>query len=202
MLHVTHNSSWFLHTRCAHSGKTCCQQVSRQAGMIWGHHGINQIEINLIKGSLAAMVGPVSHHNHNPQAIVVVPAHPIIAHPPSPYSCSHSLLPTLSKQPPFQPSAGSKSPTVCALCLGQETCDILKCQSSTFWDGSKARCQKNNQGWLISLTGLILCFDWNIRQGCKAQGHNNQHKCSGCGNKDHRAQKCPWAQKKQDTHSL
>ena len=101
---------------------------------------------------------------------------------PPPYSCLSSASSSPSKQPSFQQGAGSKSPRVCALCLGQEACDLLKCQSNTLWDGSKARCRKNDQGWLVSPTGLVLCFDWNIWQGCTAQGHKDQHECSGCRN--------------------
>lgn len=115
---------------------------------------------------------------------------------PPPYSRQNSTSSSQSKQPPFHTGAGPKGPTVCALCLGREACDMLKCQSSTLWDGSKARCRKNEQGRLVSPTGLVLCFDWNIRRGCTAQGHDDRHECSGCGNKDHGAQKCPRAQKK------
>src|SRR4051812_16300716 len=46
---------------------------------------------------------------------------------PPPYSHSRSPLPSPSKQPFFQPAAGSKSPPVSALCLGREAHDILKC---------------------------------------------------------------------------
>ena len=121
---------------------------------------------------------------------------------PPPYSRMHSSASSPSKQPSFQQGASSKSPTVCALCLGWEACDLLKCKSSTFWDGSKARCQKNDQGQLVSSSGLVLCFDWNIQRGCTAQGHKDRHECSGCENKDHGTQKCPQAQKKPGAHSI
>ena len=66
---------------------------------------------------------------------------------PPPYSHLHlSSSSSPSKQLSFQQGTGSNSPTVCTLCLGQDACNMLKCQSNTFWDGSKARCQKNNQG--------------------------------------------------------
>ncbi|KAF8148912.1 hypothetical protein B0H34DRAFT_618887, partial [Crassisporium funariophilum] len=91
--------------------------------------------------------------------------------------------------------AGSKSPPVCALCLGREAHDVFKCQSDTSWDGTKARCHKNDQGRLVTPMGTVLCFDWNTRRGCTGQGHDDRHECSGCGNKDHGAQNCPRAQK-------
>jgi hypothetical protein len=119
---------------------------------------------------------------------------------PPPYSRSQSSTNSPSKQHSFQHGAGSKS--ACALCLGRDACDILKCQSGTFWDGSKARCRKNDQGRLVSPTGNILCFNWNTRRGCVAQGHDDRHECSGCGNKDHGAQECPRAQKKPASHPL
>jgi len=121
---------------------------------------------------------------------------------PPPYSHSRSPLPSSSKQPLFQPGAGSKSPPVCALCLGREVHDVFKCQSNTCWDGTKARCCKNDQGRLVTPTGNILCYDWNTRRGCTANGHDDCHECSGCGNKDHGAQYCPRAQKKSSAHSL
>ncbi|TEB23453.1 hypothetical protein FA13DRAFT_1571991, partial [Coprinellus micaceus] len=43
--------------------------------------------------------------------------------------------------------------------------------------------------------GKILCFDWQRAVGCKSTTHDSKHECSGCGEKDHGAQKCPRAQK-------
>src|SRR5271154_5244951 len=73
---------------------------------------------------------------------------------------------------------------------------------SLFWDGSKARCRKTDEGRLITPAGTTLCSDWNNRRGCSSSAHELRHECSGCGSKDHGAQKCPRAQKKQSPPPL
>src|SRR5271168_2198827 len=97
--------------------------------------------------------------------------------------------------PFFRLGADSKGPPVCAICLGRNICEIGKCRSENFWDGSKVRCQKNEQGRLITPTGTILCHDWNTRRGCPSTVHGQRHECSGCGKRDHGAQNCARAQK-------
>src|ERR1700678_275393 len=107
-----------------------------------------------------------------------------------------------SKNPAFQPSTAFQGHAACVLCLATDPHDTRKCRSKTLWDGSKARCRKNDEGRLISPAGTTLCSNWNNRRGCSSTMHEQRHKCSGCGNKDHGAQKCPRAQKKPSAHSL
>ncbi|KAF8800487.1 hypothetical protein BYT27DRAFT_7200087 [Phlegmacium glaucopus] len=105
---------------------------------------------------------------------------------------------------PLNPSCSTapQGQAVCALCLATDPHDTRKCHSETFWDGSKARCRKNDEGRLITPTGTTLCHDWNSRRGCTSNSHEQRQECSGCGNKDHGAQRCPRAQKKPSPHSL
>jgi hypothetical protein len=107
-----------------------------------------------------------------------------------------------SKYPSFQPSTAFQGQPVCAICLATDPHDSRKCRSETLWDGSKARCRKNDEGRLVTPAGTTLCSDWNSRRGCSSSTHEQRHECSGCGNKDHGAQRCPRAQKKPSAHSL
>jgi hypothetical protein len=119
---------------------------------------------------------------------------------PPPYSRQSGHSP--SKQPSFQASTASQGQPVCALCLATDTHDTRRCRSETLWDGTKARCKKNDEGRLVTATGNTLCSDWNNRRGCSSGTHDVRHECSGCGSKDHGAQKCSRAQKKPGPHSL
>ena len=117
---------------------------------------------------------------------------------PPPYNQQQSP----SKSAAFQSSTASQGLPVCALCLATDPHDTRKCRSDTLWDGSKARCHKSDEGRLITPTGNTLCSDWNSRRGCTTTTHEQRHECSGCGNKDHGAQRCPRAQRKPGAHSL
>lgn len=121
---------------------------------------------------------------------------------PPPYQQSNSSSQSPSKRSFFQPGADLKGPPVCAVCLGRNICEVNKCRAENFWDGSKARCQKNDQGRLITPVGTVLCHDWNTRRGCSSPGHPYRHECSGCGKKDHGAQNCPRAQKENAPHAI
>ena len=187
--------------RCALSMKVCSQSMPGQAGINLEPHGTSPTVIYLTEGSSAAVVLHHQSHSHSPshQGNASFTGH---HSSPPPYSHSHHSMSQTLKQPSFQPGAGSRSPPACTLCLRREACNLLKCQADLFWDGSKARCQKNDQGRLVSPLGQVLCFNWNTWRGCSAKGCKDRHKCSGCGNKDHGAQKRPWAQKKPSTHPL
>ena len=145
--------------------------------------------------------GSGRHHNpsrsrsplrRTPQA----PAHQRSS--PPPYNQQQSP----SKNSVFPSSTAFQGQPVCALCLATDSHDTRKCRSEILWDGSKARCRKNEEGRLITPAGTTLCSDWNNRRGCTASTHEHRHECSGCGNKDHGAQRCPRAQKKSGPHSL
>src|SRR5271155_472204 len=120
---------------------------------------------------------------------------------PPPYSRQSSQY-SPSKHQAFQASTGSQGHPVCALCLATDSHDTRRCRSESLWDGSKVRCKKSEEGRLITPSGTTLCSDWNSRRGCSSNAHETRHECSGCGSKDHGAQKCPRAQKKQSPLSL
>ena len=141
-----------------------------------------------------------SGRHHNPsysrsptRQAPYAPAHPRSS--PPPYKSP-------SKPSVFPPSTASQGLVVCALCLATNPHDTRKCCSETFWDGSKARCRKSDEGRLITPAGTTLCSDWNNRRGCTSSSHEQRHECSSCGGKDHGAQGCPRVQKKSSTHSL
>ena len=78
------------------------------------------------------------------------------------------LLPHLINSPklplskvPFPSGTSAKALSVCTLCLGWDPHDIYKCTSEIFWDRSKMRCHRNEQGRLVSPAGSILCLNWN-----------------------------------------
>jgi hypothetical protein len=123
---------------------------------------------------------------------------------PPPYNRypSYQRSPSSSKNSSFPAGTTSQGLPVCALCLATDSHDTRKCRSETLWDGSKARCRKTDEGRLVTPAGTTLCSDWNSRRGCTTTSHEQRHECSGCGNKDHGAQKCPRAQKKPSAHSI
>jgi hypothetical protein len=121
---------------------------------------------------------------------------------PPPYNRHYNQQQSPSKPPVFPSSTAHQGLPACALCLATDPHDTRKCRSETLWDGSKARCRKNDEGRLISPAGTQLCSDWNNRRGCSSNSHEQRHECSGCGNKDHGAQGCPRAQKKPGPHAV
>jgi hypothetical protein len=128
--------------------------------------------------------------------------HPRLSPPPYGHQASGSSQHSPSKHQAFQAGTASHGLPVCALCLATDSHDTRRCRSESLWDGSKARCKKSDEGRLITPSGTTLCSDWNNRRGCSSNAHELHHECSGCGSKDHGAQKCPRAQKKQSPHSL
>jgi hypothetical protein len=95
----------------------------------------------------------------------------------------------------FREGASSQSRATCAICLGNGPHNVTKCSLDNFWDGTKARCRRNEDGRIINPSGQTLCIDWQRPKGCTARDHDHRHECSGCGRQDHGAQHCPRAQK-------
>ncbi|KAF6763338.1 hypothetical protein DFP72DRAFT_801537, partial [Ephemerocybe angulata] len=85
--------------------------------------------------------------------------------------------------------------SACTLCLGRFPHNVYTCTSKTLWDGSPARCRKNEKNRLQDPTGKILCSNWQTENGCSDSTHDDKHECSGCGKKDHGAQGCPRGEK-------
>jgi hypothetical protein len=71
-----------------------------------------------------------------------------------------------SKNQAFQPSTVSQGLPACALCLATDPHDTRKCRADVLWDGSKARCHKNDEGRIVNPTGTTLCSGWNSQRGC------------------------------------
>ncbi|KAF8165622.1 hypothetical protein B0H34DRAFT_246454 [Crassisporium funariophilum] len=95
----------------------------------------------------------------------------------------------------FQSGTVSHPPGVCAVCLGCFKHNFSRCNAPLLWDGQKGAASKNNNGRLANSKGLILCFDWQLPNGCTSSSHKEKHICSGCGKGDHGAQMCPRRQK-------
>lgn len=89
----------------------------------------------------------------------------------------------------------SNALAACTLCLGRHRHDISACTATTLWDGSPARCRRNEKGRLVNPNGFVICNDWQRPNGCSETTHDSRHECSGCGKPDHGAQRCPRAQK-------
>ena len=95
----------------------------------------------------------------------------------------------------FRNSTGSCPSGVCVVCLGRSEHDYRKCNSSKLWDGKKGWARRNEQGRLATPEGLVLCFNWQLPKMCASTAHVEKHLCSGCGESNHGAQKCPRAER-------
>jgi hypothetical protein len=95
----------------------------------------------------------------------------------------------------FRRGAGSPSLSACAICLGRHPHNVSACSSPTTWDGSAARCKRAEGARIVNPSGLSLCVKWQLKIQCTSLFHGDGHECSGCGAKDHGAQKCPRAEK-------
>lgn len=96
---------------------------------------------------------------------------------------------------PFQGGAASSGHHACALCLGRFAHNIHKCKSDLLWDNkTPTSCRRSAEGRLVNAQGLQLCYDWQRPNGCASTSKDHIHECSGCGNTDHGAQKCPRGQ--------
>lgn len=95
----------------------------------------------------------------------------------------------------FSRGAGSRGRSACAVCLGRFAHDIRHCNASNLWDGSNAHCRRTQDGRIVNPQGLPLCYKWQRPESCAAPNHESSHECSGCGGKDHGAQKCSRVEK-------
>ncbi|KAG1778121.1 hypothetical protein EV702DRAFT_968650 [Suillus placidus] len=95
----------------------------------------------------------------------------------------------------FSHSAGSRGRSACAICLGCFIHDIHHCNSNNLWDRSSSHCCQAQDGHIVNPQGLPLCYKWQCTQSCAAPNHEAFHGCSGCGSKDHGAQKCSRGEK-------
>ena len=91
----------------------------------------------------------------------------------------------------FQASTGSHG-GVCSVCLGHHNHTFAKCNSTKLWNRSP---WKNEQGRMVAVDSLPICFNWQVPKGCQSTSHSNHHKCSGCGKSNHGAQTYPHAER-------
>jgi hypothetical protein len=81
--------------------------------------------------------------------------------------------------------------TVCAICLGIHP-QVVKCRSTSLWNGSPARCYRDERNKLTNPNGTNICLGFQLSGGCKGRaGPKHFHECSGCGATDHGASRCP-----------
>jgi len=95
----------------------------------------------------------------------------------------------------FHQGTGTSSLSTCAICLGCHPHNMSGCSSTTLWDGSPAHCKQVDGARIVNPSGLSLCVKWQLQIQCASLFHGDGHECSGCGVKDHGAQRYPCTQK-------
>lgn len=95
----------------------------------------------------------------------------------------------------FQGGTAARGASACAVCLGRHEHEYAKCAASKLWNGGKVCVRRNEQGRLVFLDGLPVCFSFQTLAGCSDPSHPSRHICSGCGKSGHGAQQCAQAQK-------
>lgn len=89
---------------------------------------------------------------------------------------------------------GTRSPAVCAVCLGRNKHSFIECTVERLWDGtSPTVATRVNKQLLVRGSEKPLCVDWQ-RARCISQSHDDRHICSGCLATTHGAQNCSRAQ--------
>ena len=125
-----------------------------------------------------------------------IPRHSKASSPPRDVKRHRTTKSTADSQQSFQTgAAGAGALSACTTCLGRHPHDVYNCSSKTLWDGTPARCQKNENGRLTNPAGSVLCTDWQQPNGCTSTTHDSRYECSGCGKQTYGAQKCPRTQK-------
>ena len=95
----------------------------------------------------------------------------------------------------FQSGTAASGTSACAVCLGRHEHEYAKCTATKLWNGKKTFIRRNEQGRLVFLDGLPICFNFQTMAGCSDGSHPSRHICSGCGTSGHGAQHCAQAQK-------
>ena len=95
----------------------------------------------------------------------------------------------------FQSGTAGSGTSACAVCLGRHEHEYAKCSATKLWNGKKTFVRRNEQGRLVFLDGLPICFNFQTMAGCQDASHPSRHICSGCGVSGHGAQRCPQTQK-------
>ena len=95
----------------------------------------------------------------------------------------------------FQGGTAARGGSACAVCLGRHEHKYAKCSATKLWNGGKTCVCRNEQGRLITVDGLPICFSFQTPAGCSETTHPTRHTCSGCGKSGHGAQQCSLTQK-------
>lgn len=95
----------------------------------------------------------------------------------------------------FQGGTAGRGTSACAVCLGRHEHDYAKCSATKLWNGGKVWVRRADNGRLVSIDGLPICFSFQTSAGCSDTTHPSRHTCSGCGKSGHGAQQCPQVQK-------
>ena len=95
----------------------------------------------------------------------------------------------------FQGGTGARGGSACAVCLGRHEHEYAKCSAAKLWNGGKVCVRRNEQGRLVTVDGLPICFSFQTPAGCSETTHPTRHTCSGCGKSGHGAQQCALIQK-------
>lgn len=95
----------------------------------------------------------------------------------------------------FQRGTAARGGSACAVCLGRHEHEFGKCSAPKLWNGGKTWVRRGENGRLVSLDGLPICFTFQTPAGCSDTTHPTRHTCSGCGKSGHGAQLCPLVQK-------
>ena len=71
----------------------------------------------------------------------------------------------------FQGGTAGRGTSACAVCLGRHKHKYAKCSASKLWNGGRVCVRRNEQGRLIFLDGLPVCFNFQTLAGCSDQSH-------------------------------
>ncbi|KAG1751042.1 hypothetical protein EDB19DRAFT_1674640 [Suillus lakei] len=97
----------------------------------------------------------------------------------------------------------TRSPAVCAVCLGRNSHSFIECTAERLWDSAfPSVATRSNKQLLLRSSDKPLCVDWQRAIGCSSHSHSERHVCSGCLATTHGAQNCPRAQTLAPGHSL
>ena len=60
----------------------------------------------------------------------------------------------------FQGGTTARGGSACAICLGRHEHEYVKCSAAKLWSGGKVCVRRNEQGRLVTIDGLPICFSF------------------------------------------
>ena len=73
----------------------------------------------------------------------------------------------------FQSGTAASGTSACAVCLGCHKHEYTKCSATKLWNGKKTFVQRNEQGRLVFLDSLPICFNFQTMPGCSDTSHTS-----------------------------